>query len=194
MLATWGVFWLCALNLGSSGKTCQEGLNKNCQCVTLCHYINYHLPKVNGLLPPTVVKNTIGDIKKTYGNTSICSYFDKLEVISTKFHPKLTNPCPFFESTKSSSETKYDINTTQNICARRSKKLYELRKKCLSTHLSRFNYWKVTMNSLFLSICKENTKLLTTMLCMVIGRLCLCLMLESNFTFVVIVIWLPSLT
>ena len=45
------------------------------------------------------------------------------------FHTKLTNPSPFVESTKSSSKPNYDINTTQNICTRRSKKLYDLRAK-----------------------------------------------------------------
>ena len=45
------------------------------------------------------------------------------------FHPKLANPSTLVESTKSSSDPKYDINTTQNICTRISKKLYELREK-----------------------------------------------------------------
>ena len=55
--------------------------------------------------------------------------FDKLEVRSTKFEPKLTNLSPYVESTESSSEPKYDINTTQNTYTRRSKKSYELRAK-----------------------------------------------------------------
>jgi hypothetical protein len=106
-----------------------KGLKKNPRCVTLSHYINDRLPKVDGLIPPTMVKNPIGDIEKTCRNTSICSFFENLEARSTKFHPKLTNSSPSVESTKSSSEPKYDINTTQNISTRRSKKLYELREK-----------------------------------------------------------------
>jgi hypothetical protein len=72
-------------------------LKKNHVSVTLSHYINDRPPKVDGLIPPTVVKNLIGDIEKTRRNTSICSFFEKLEVKSTKFLPKLTNPSPFFE-------------------------------------------------------------------------------------------------
>ena len=46
------------------------------------------------------------------------------------FRPKSNDPSPSIESTKSSySDPKYDINTTQNISTRRSKKLYELREK-----------------------------------------------------------------
>ena len=30
------------------------------------------------------------------------------------FHPKLTNPSPFFYSTKSTSDPKHDINTTED--------------------------------------------------------------------------------
>jgi hypothetical protein len=45
------------------------------------------------------------------------------------FHPRLTNLPPSVESTESSSETKYDINTTQNISIGRSKKLFKLRTK-----------------------------------------------------------------
>jgi hypothetical protein len=60
----------------------------------------------------------------------VCSFFEKLEVRSTPFPPKLANPSPSIESTESSySEPKYDINTTQNITTRRLKKLYELRAK-----------------------------------------------------------------
>ena len=43
------------------------------------------------------------------------------------FHPKFTNLSPFTESTMSSSEPSYDINTTKKIFTRRSKKLHELR-------------------------------------------------------------------
>jgi hypothetical protein len=43
------------------------------------------------------------------------------------FHLKLTNPSRFVESTKISSEEKYDIHTNQNISTMRSKRLYELR-------------------------------------------------------------------
>jgi hypothetical protein len=98
-------------------------LKKNPRCVMLSHYINGRLRKVDGLILPTTVKNPIDDIEKTCRNTSICSFFYKLEAKSTNFHPKLTNPSPFVESTKSSSEPKYDINTTQNIYTRISKKV-----------------------------------------------------------------------
>lgn len=49
------------------------------------------------------------------------------------FH-KLTSMSPSIESTNSPSEPTYDINTNKNISTRISKKLYELRKKSLSTH------------------------------------------------------------
>jgi hypothetical protein len=46
------------------------------------------------------------------------------------FHPKLANLSPSIDSMDISySEPMYDINTTQNITTRRSKKLYELREK-----------------------------------------------------------------
>ena len=107
-----------------------KGLKKNPRRITLSHYINVRLLKVDGLIPSTMIKNPMGDIEKTCRNTSICSFFEKLEAISTKFHPKLANLSPSVESTKSScSELKYDINTTQNITTRRSKMLYELREK-----------------------------------------------------------------
>lgn len=80
-----------------------KGLKKNPLCVTLCHYFNDRLPNVDNLIPSTTVKNPIGDIENTCRNTSICSFFDKLEVRSTKFHPKLINLSPYVESTKSSS-------------------------------------------------------------------------------------------
>jgi hypothetical protein len=102
-------------------------LKNNPRHVTLSHYINDRLPKVDGLVPP--VKNPIGDIEKTRRSTSICSFFDKLKSISTKFHPKLANPSPSIQSMKNYSEPKYDIDTTQNISTRRSEKLYELRVK-----------------------------------------------------------------
>jgi hypothetical protein len=107
-----------------------KGLKKNPRRVTLSHYINDRLPKFDGLIPPTVVNNPIGDIEKTCRNTSICSLFENLEARSTTFHPKLANHLLFVESTESSySEPKYDINTTQNITTRISKRLYELREK-----------------------------------------------------------------
>ena len=106
-----------------------KGLKKNPRRVTLSHYINDQLPKVDGLIPPTTVKNPIGDIEKTLRNTSICFFFDKLEARSTKFHHKLTNSSPSVDSIESSSEPKYHIYTTQNICTRRSKMFYELREK-----------------------------------------------------------------
>ena len=93
-----------------------KGLKKNPQCVTLSHYINDRLPKVGGLIPPTAVNNPIGDIEKTRRNTSICSFFENLEDISTMFHTKLSNQSSFVDSMKSSySDPTYDINTTQNI-------------------------------------------------------------------------------
>ena len=39
-----------------------KGLKKNPQRVTLADYINDQLPKVNDLIPPTMIKNPIGDI------------------------------------------------------------------------------------------------------------------------------------
>jgi hypothetical protein len=59
----------------------------------------------------------------------MCFFFEKLEARSTKFCLKLTNSSPSMDSMESSNEPKYDINTTQNISTRRSKKLYELRAK-----------------------------------------------------------------
>lgn len=101
-----------------------KGLKNNSRRVTLSHYINDWLPKVDDLIPPTVVKKPINDIEKTCRNTfSMCSFFDQLEARSTKFHRKLTNVSPSFESTNSSSEPNFDINTTQNMSTRRSKKL-----------------------------------------------------------------------
>jgi hypothetical protein len=74
----------------------------------------------NGLILPTTVNNPIGDIEKTQRNTSICSFFEKLQARSTTFHPKLADLSPSIVSSKSSySEPKYDINTTQNITTRR---------------------------------------------------------------------------
>ena len=101
-------------------------LSNNPQCVIVSHYINDQLPKLNNLLP-IAIKNLIGYIKDTHKNASICSIFYKLEGTSTKFHPKLTNVSPFVESMESSSDTKYNINASQNISTRRSTKLYELR-------------------------------------------------------------------
>ena len=92
-----------------------KGLKKNPRRVTLSRYINDRLPKFDDLIPPTAVKNPIGDIKKTHMNISLCSFFEKLEARSTKFHPKLTNLSPSVEPIKSSSEPKYDINTTETF-------------------------------------------------------------------------------
>jgi hypothetical protein len=109
-------------------------LKDNHVCVALSHYINDQLPKVDDLIPHTSAKNLIADIENTRRNTSKCSFFEKLESKSTKFLSKLTNMSPLVESTESSSEPKYDINTSKNISTRRSEELYELREKCLSTH------------------------------------------------------------
>jgi hypothetical protein len=77
-----------------------------------------------------MVNNLIGDIEKKHRNTTICSFFENLEVRSTMFHPKLAKPSPSIDSMDIFyNETKYDINTTQNITTMRSKKLYELREK-----------------------------------------------------------------
>ena len=90
-----------------------KGLKKNPRRVTLFHYINDRLPKFDGLIHPTVVNKPIGDIEKTHMNTSMFSFFEKLEARSTTIPPKLANPSPSVESTKSTySEPKYDINTT----------------------------------------------------------------------------------
>ena len=141
-----------------------------------------------------MVKDPIGDIEKTCRNTSICSFFENLKAMSTKLHPKLMNPSSSVESIESSSEPKYDINTTQHISTRRSKMLYDMREKLLSTHQSCFKCWKIAMTSLFLYICKVNTKHVTTEICMVLDHLpFMFMMLELNSLFVVIVIWFLSL-
>jgi hypothetical protein len=49
-----------------------KGLKMNPQCVTLSHYNNDWLPKVDSLIPPIVVKDPIGDTEKIYRYTSIC--------------------------------------------------------------------------------------------------------------------------
>ena len=51
-----------------------KGLKDNSRCVTLTHYTNDRLPNVDGIIPPIVVKNPIGDIENTCGNTSLCSF------------------------------------------------------------------------------------------------------------------------
>ena len=56
-----------------------KGLKKNPRRVTLSHYINDQLPKVDSVIPPTMIKNPIGDIEKTHRNASICYFFDNLE-------------------------------------------------------------------------------------------------------------------
>ena len=71
-----------------------EGLKKNPRHVTLSHYINDQLPKVDDLIPPTVVKNPIGNIENSRRNASLCSFLDKLEERSIKFHHKFTNSSP----------------------------------------------------------------------------------------------------
>ena len=42
-----------------------EGLKESPRHVTLTHYTNDRLPNVDGIIPPIVVKNAIGDIEKT---------------------------------------------------------------------------------------------------------------------------------
>jgi len=107
-----------------------KGLNVKLRCVILSNFINDQLPKVDGLIHPTVFNNLISDIEKTRRNTSMRSIFENLEAKSITFPPKLANPSPYVESMEISySDPKYDINTTQNISTRRSKKLYELRAK-----------------------------------------------------------------
>jgi hypothetical protein len=134
-----------------------------------------------------MVKDPIGDIENTHRNTFICC-FENLEAKSIMFHPKLTNISPSIGSTKCSSETKCDINITQNISTRRSKKCYELTPISPSTHQVRFNCWRVTMTSLFLSICKVNAKYVTTTLCMMLGHLPYSFpMLGLNYPFVVMI-------
>ena len=53
----------------------------------------------------------------------------KLEAKTTMSHPKLTNPCSYVKSIEISSDPNYDLNVTQPISIRRSKKLHELREK-----------------------------------------------------------------
>ena len=102
-------------------------LKENPLCVTLTHYKNDKLPIVYGLIPPTVVNNPIGDIEKTRMNTSLCSFLKMLEAKTTMSHSKLTNPSAYLQSTEIFSDPKYDMNATQSIITRRSKKLHELR-------------------------------------------------------------------
>ena len=71
-----------------------------------------------------------------------------------------------------SSDPRYDINTTQNICTRRSIKLYELREK-----KSKYTPKLVQLLEgsddfpLPMIIYKLNTNLVTIMLYMVLGHL-----------------------
>jgi hypothetical protein len=96
------------------------------------------IPKLCGLIPPIAVKNPISDIEKIGRNTSICSFFQKLEAISTLFPPKLPNMSPSLQSMEISySDPKYDINISQNISTRRSKNLYELTVK-MSKYKTKF--------------------------------------------------------
>jgi len=167
-------------------------LKVNQQHVTRSHYISDQLPKVDNLIPPIVAKDPIGDIEKTYRNPSICSFLETIEAKSTIFHLKVTNLSPFIESTKSYSESKYDIDTSQNISTRIFKTLYKIR--TTMSNQVQFNCWRATMPSLFLSIYKLNTKPVTTTLYIVLGHLsCLCLMLWPNSLVVLIVTWLPCL-
>ena len=46
---------------------------------SLAHYINDQLPNLDGLIPPTIGKNPIGDIEKENRNTSMCSFFENIE-------------------------------------------------------------------------------------------------------------------
>ena len=104
-----------------------QGLKENPWCVTLTHYTNDRLPNVDGLIPPTIVKSPIGDIENTHRNTSLCSFFEKLESKTTAFRPKLTNPSALVQSIESSSDIKSNTNASQNISTRRSIKLHDLR-------------------------------------------------------------------
>jgi hypothetical protein len=45
-----------------------KGMKVNPRYVTLSHYVNEKLPKFNGLIPPTMVNNLIGDIENTLRN------------------------------------------------------------------------------------------------------------------------------
>jgi hypothetical protein len=63
------VNWISFMTPVVCGCSKCKGLKKNPRCVTLSHYINDRLPKVDGLIPPTVVKNPIGDIEKTHVGT-----------------------------------------------------------------------------------------------------------------------------
>jgi len=101
-------------------------LKDNSQCVTLTHYTNDRFPNVDGLIPPTVLKYPTGDIEKKRRNASVCSFWENLEAEPIMSHPKLTKPSISVQSTEISSEPKYDMNATQHISTRRSKKLHEL--------------------------------------------------------------------
>ena len=69
-----------------------QWLKENPWRVTLTHYTNDWLPNVEGTIPPTVVKNPIGDIEKTRTNYYLCSFSENLEFKTTMSCPKLTNP------------------------------------------------------------------------------------------------------
>ena len=56
-------------------------------------------------------------------------FFKKLEAKTTMYHPKLTNTSGYVQSTKISSDPKYDLNVIQSISTTRYKKLHELREK-----------------------------------------------------------------
>ena len=111
-----------------------KGMKENPWCVTLFHYINNRLPNVDGLIPLIVVKNPICVIENTCRNTYICFHFEKLGAKKIVLRPKFTKLSPCVELTKSSSKPKYDSNTTQNICTRRSKKLDKMREKNVQVH------------------------------------------------------------
>lgn len=67
-------------------------------------------------------------------------------------------------------------------------------KNVQSTYQIQFNCWKLMMTSLILSIFKVKMKPITTISFMLFSFLpCLCLILEPNSNFAVIIMWFPSL-
>ena len=106
-----------------------QGLKEKPQLVTLIHYTNDMLPNVDGLIPPTTVKNPIDDIGNTHKNASLCSFLKMLEAKTTMSHHTLTNPSDYVHSIEILCDPKYDLNFMQPISTRRSKNLHELREK-----------------------------------------------------------------
>lgn len=47
--------------------------------VTLSNYVHHLLPKFDYSIPPTIVKDPIGDKEKACNNTSIYSFLEKFE-------------------------------------------------------------------------------------------------------------------